>query len=154
MDGFVDEEVVRALLAGMPVKRVVAYQQDLILSANDNDFAGWQLQAAPSRVEDAPPLDLPSTPAAASAPPPAAAGPRRATPPSIEFASLKAPETKSHGRWLAALAGALTAAVILAVILSQYGGWAEIADFWPLSPSPAPAIPAPAQAPASAANHP
>src|SRR4051794_8418517 len=40
-DGFVDDEVIASLLSVPSASRYVAPQTDLVLSSDENDFAGW-----------------------------------------------------------------------------------------------------------------
>lgn len=49
-DGFVDDEVVLALIAGPSRSRATADSKDLVLAADDMDFAGWIMpEPLPSR---------------------------------------------------------------------------------------------------------
>ena len=55
-DGFVDDAVVLALIAGPAMPRYQADSRDLALAADDMDFAGWCLSPAlPCQTLPAPP---------------------------------------------------------------------------------------------------
>lgn len=50
-DGFVDDEVIASLLAPPRNSRLSSAPSDLVLSSDENDFAGWSVQSAsPFRV--------------------------------------------------------------------------------------------------------
>jgi hypothetical protein len=103
-EGFVDEAVVAAMtLPPQPGGRTAADPEDLILAADDLDFAGWQIPvAAPWQILDSnPPAELPS---------------RRPAPPLIREPGLGHPHSGSHRWWLAGLAGAL-ATLLFALLL-------------------------------------
>jgi hypothetical protein len=54
-EGFVDEEVVRKVLARVEVERVYVRAEDMVLSSSEDDYAGWALPVASpfrSRGED------------------------------------------------------------------------------------------------------
>lgn len=94
-DGFVDDEVVFALIAGRSQPRVMADSQDLVLPAEDIDFAGWTMPAPlPSRFT--PPIVSPPE-----------SHERRPEPPKMQKAPAP-PRTQSIGRWwFACLIGTL-----------------------------------------------
>ncbi|MFT4175951.1 MAG: hypothetical protein QM627_04785 [Luteolibacter sp.] len=117
--GFIDDAVIHSLLAGPAATRSRSNQQDLALSADDNDFAGWQFPAPASTVLPA------SAPVRASAlaadthfDPEPEVGPRKPlfAPRSLEYTE---PETDAvhankHHWWIAA------AAVIMSALLLSY----------------------------------
>jgi hypothetical protein len=50
-DGFVDENVINALLSTPSASRVSSIPSDLVLSSDENDFAGWSVKTvSPFRV--------------------------------------------------------------------------------------------------------
>ncbi len=102
-EGFVDEEVVAALRATQPVRRTT-YPEDLALSADDLDFAGWCV-----------PTSTPaSRPTAAPAEAPIAT--RRAAPPVAQPTYQSAAPARGASRWwFAGLAGVFTSLLLLAV---------------------------------------
>lgn len=55
-EGFVDEAVVRSMVSGTYFSRATAYPEDLALTADDSDFAGWQVtQTKAPRAAEVPP---------------------------------------------------------------------------------------------------
>jgi hypothetical protein len=164
-EGFVDEAVVLAM-ANTPLQiPVTALPQDLAMTLDEMDYAGWRPPAVPPAAPaeivasaPTPPLPAEITPAPAPPPPsaaepepavvrqenppsPGASGIRRATPPEIE--SDPAPleiEEESSGWWLAWLAGILTASAICLLLYFLATG---SLPFWPAeSAHPAPQPPA------------
>ena len=104
--GFVDEEVVSALVTGPQSSRSVPYPDDLILSVDDMDFAGWQLGvSSPFRGAEVPPRVIDAIV-------------RRAAPPVATEPGLGAPHLGSHRWWLAGLAGALSTMLFSVLLLS------------------------------------
>lgn len=106
-EGFVDEAVVTAMALPPPKTggRMIACPDDLILAADDLDFAGWQVPAAaPWMAQDRNPAqDLPS---------------RRPAPPSIREPGLGQPHSGAHRWWLAGLAGALSTMLFSLLLLT------------------------------------
>lgn len=95
-DGFVDDEAVLALLNGPAYPRSSSYPEDLILAADDLDFAGWQVAATPmARPAEFPPQVIDAIV-------------RRAAPPLASEPGMGSPHHRSHRWWLAGLAGALS----------------------------------------------
>lgn len=102
-DGFVDDAVVFALMAGPVQQRHAADADQLVLSADDMDFAGWSLSPE-LRLE---PLET-----------------RRAAPPVLEDEpGLGEPHRGSHRWWIAGLAGAFSTLLfsMLLLTLSERG---------------------------------
>jgi hypothetical protein len=106
-DGFVDEDVVTALVSAPhhPV-RATGYHEDLALSADDMDFAGWRLskETTPRRPE-VPPQVIEAIL-------------RRAAPPAIREPGIGVSHTGSHRWWLAGLAGVLSTMLFSLLLLS------------------------------------
>ena len=110
-DGFVDDSVVQAILAGPVAPRQVWNPGDLVLAADEMDFAGWQLS---HRLPDFEQIQAAL---------PAAPQPRRAAPPVLEEEpGLGEPHRGTHRWWLAGLAGAFTMLLfsLLLFSLSQH----------------------------------
>lgn len=106
-DGFVDEALVSAMVSAPhhPI-RSTAYPEDLALSADDMDFAGWRLSSAVTvRRAEVPPQVI-------------AAIVRRATPPVIAEPGLGISHQGSHRWWLAGLAGVLSTMLFSVLLLS------------------------------------
>ena len=81
-EGFVDEAAVLALISGPSRLRSAAYHEDLALAADDLDFAGWQLPAAPpARPAEFPPQVIDAIV-------------RRATPPASEESGIGEPHSR------------------------------------------------------------
>ncbi len=105
-EGFVDEAVVSALVSGPQSSRSLPYPDDLILSVDDMDFAGWQLAASPPvRSAEVPPHVIDAIL-------------RRAAPPVVTEPGLGVPHLGSHRWWLAGLAGALSTMLFSVLLLS------------------------------------
>ena len=105
-EGFVDEEVVTALVTGSRSNRSMAYPEDLVLSVDDMDFAGWQLSpASPFRGAEVPPQVIEAIV-------------RRAAPPVIQEPGLGLPHLGNHRWWLAGLAGVLSTMLFSVLLLS------------------------------------
>jgi hypothetical protein len=103
-DGFVDDAVVLALMAGPITPRErIAEPSELILAADELDFAGWS-------------LPLPALPAETRVAPPAPA-PRRAAPPAYLEPGLGEPHRGNHRWWLAGLAGAISTVLFSSLLL-------------------------------------
>jgi hypothetical protein len=109
-DGFVDDSVIQAILAGPVSPRQVWNPGDLVLAADEMDFAGWQLT---NRVPDFEKVE------AALPPEPL---PRRAAPPVLEEPGLGEPHRGTHRWWIAGLAGAFSMLLfsLLLFSLSQH----------------------------------
>lgn len=106
-EGFVDEAVVTALMTGPDNSRRVAYPEDLVLAADDLDFAGWQLSPA-----------LPVRRAAEVPPHVIDAILRRAAPPALEESGIGVPHRGNHRWWLAGLAGVLSTMLFSVLLLT------------------------------------
>lgn len=117
-DGFVDDDVVLALVAGTSPSRSSADPGDLALAADDMDFAGWCL---PGRMRSpAPELkELKGAPYEFT---------RRPAPPQQEEPGLGEPHHGSHRWWLAGLAGALSTMLFSVLLLSLSARSASDAD--------------------------
>lgn len=105
-EGFVDEAVVAAM--AQPVKsgaRTMPCPQDLVLAADDLDFAGWQVAAAaPWLVRDRTPVvAFPS---------------RRPAPPLLREPGPGRPHSAAHRWWLAGLAGVLSTLLFSLLLLT------------------------------------
>lgn len=105
-DGFVDDAVVLALVAGPITHRVAPISAELALAADDMDFAGWSLPATPSTPRAKP------MPLSSSAPLP------RPAPPIQNEPGLDDPHRGNHRWWLAGLAGALSTLLFSLLLLS------------------------------------
>ncbi len=129
-DGFVDEAVVTALMAGPRPPRNSGFPEDLALAADDLDFAGWRLAPAPrTRGAEVPPQVIDAIV-------------RRASPP-LE-PGLGSPHLGGHRWWLAGLAGALSTllfSLLLLSLSSRTGVRLEPASAPSVVASPAPAPP-------------
>lgn len=101
-DGFVDDEVILALVAGPSASRPQANPQDLALAADEMDFAGWSL-----------PAELPLPPVTSET-----LTQRRAAPPELEEPGIGEPHRGSHRWWLAGLAGALSTMIFTMVLIA------------------------------------
>lgn len=105
-DGFVDDAVVQALVAGPMNSRQAADPRSLVLAADDMDFAGWSLSTT---------LPPRSIQAAQSHPEVVT---RRPAPPEITEPGIGEPHRGSHRWWLAGLAGAFSAVLFSVLLLS------------------------------------
>ena len=97
-EGFVDEEIVRALICGPQVARAIARPADLALSSGDEDFAGWHAPLA-AIVDDIPP-----------------APPRTVQTRLIEE-KPEPPHSNRHRRWVAATAAILSTLSLACLLL-------------------------------------
>lgn len=130
-DGFVDDSVVLALVAGPAMTRPPADPKDLALAADDLDFAGWRLPSAlPAQAPAATPL-------------PMQAAARRAAPPEIEEPVLGAPHCGNHRWWLAGLAEALSTLLFSALLFSLSSREGPIPEAFSAIGFPAKSSPAP-----------
>ena len=105
-DGFVDEAVILALIAGPVIPRRLADARDLALVPEAMDFAGWRLSAA-----------LPA-PSAIATTAPSEAFTRRPAPPTLEELGIGKPHRGSHRWWLAGLAGAISTLLFSVLLFS------------------------------------
>ncbi|MES2476641.1 MAG: hypothetical protein V4640_12730 [Verrucomicrobiota bacterium] len=105
--GFVDEAVVAKLLSPGRLPRVQPSPHDLILSADDVDFAGWQL--APSTSPFRGMETIPEPPTFST---------RRASPPEMNEPGIGSPHRGNHRWWLAGLAGALSTLLFTVLLLT------------------------------------
>jgi hypothetical protein len=106
-EGFVDEAVVSALVRAPhhPV-RSMGQREDLALSADDMDFAGWRLSPTPAFTRtEVPPQVIDAIV-------------RRAAPPMIEEPGLGNSHQGSHRWWLAGLAGVLSTMLFSVLLLT------------------------------------
>ena len=102
--GFVDDEVVIALVAGRNSGGSPVDSRDLALAA-DEDFAGWCLETS----------SFPYPQWKASTP----AEPRRASPPELDLEpGIGQPHHGAHRWWMAGLAGALCTLLFSSLVLS------------------------------------
>lgn len=133
--GFVDDEVAMALVAGPRISQHTIQSGDVALAA-DLDFAGWCLSSS------LPPASLPP----ATEPPAARTTDwpnRRPNPPSLAKFSISESHGGGHRWWLAGLAGALSAMLILLLWLSivlRNDPERDEASFMRLQNPPAPAL--------------
>lgn len=105
-DGFVDESVVLALVAGPTVTRQIVDSGELVLSADDMDFAGWRLsRELPEHATRA--VSFPS-----------GTSHRRPALPVLGEPGLGEPHHGSHRWWLAGLAGALSTMLFSLLLLT------------------------------------
>lgn len=105
-DGFVDDEAVFALLNGPTYPRSSPFPEDLVLTADDLDFAGWQLANTPQvRPAEIPPQVIDAIV-------------RRASPPLSIEPGIGSPHLGSHRWWLAGLAGALSTLLFALLLVS------------------------------------
>ncbi|MEX1114022.1 MAG: hypothetical protein WEB53_02155 [Akkermansiaceae bacterium] len=105
-DGFVDEAVVAAMACHREIGlRKVANLEDLVLAADDLDFAGWQLPAAVpvQNVARHTPMGIPL---------------RRPAPPVVDEPGLGQPHSGSHRWWFAGLAGILSTMLFSLLLLT------------------------------------
>lgn len=100
--GFVDDEVILALVAGPKASRTVGNPMDLALAADDMDFAGWSLSS-----------ELPIHAVRAEVGPE-----RRPAPPELDEPGIGEPHRGSHRWWLAGLAGALSTMIFTLVLIA------------------------------------
>ena len=132
-DGFVDDSVVLALVAGPNAFRQNAVPEDLALSSDDMDFAGWCLSEALPLHATRAPLEIT----------------RRAALPELDEPGLGEPHHGSHRWWLAGLAGALST-LLFSLLLLSLSSRGRISDET-VSQLPVPA--APSAAAADARHH-
>jgi len=103
MEDFVDHDVIASLIALPHAPRIHPAPADLILSADDNDFAGWSIRAAsPFRII-AEKQEL-----AAS----------RSLPEIIAEPGLLEPHRGNHRWWIAAVAGAASSLILSLLLLN------------------------------------
>lgn len=110
--GFVDEEVALSLITGPVAPRGRIRHEDLALPADESDFAGWNLGAAPKR---APNPEKRLVRAVESAAPETY---RRAQPPAMIEPGIGQPHRGGHRWWIAGVAGALSTFLFTALLLS------------------------------------
>ena len=99
-EGFVDEMVIKTMLAPTAISRSMARPSDLALAADDMDFAGWSMSPFATAARSETPQ------------------PRRARPPVILEPGLEAPHQGSHRWWLAGIAGAFSTILFSALLLN------------------------------------
>lgn len=107
-EGFVDEAAVLAILNGPTHLRTSAHPEDLILAADDLDFAGWQLPttAAGGRPAEFPPQVIDAIVRC------------RATPPNLDEPGIGSPHFGSHRWWLAGMAGAFSTLLFTVLLIT------------------------------------
>lgn len=106
-DGFVDDSVVMALVAGPSIHRGISDQSDLALAADHLDFAGWCLSHSSPVPVSAPRRPVPSDCAIT-----------RPTPPVSDEPGLGEPHRGHHRWWLAGLAGAVSTMLFSVLLIS------------------------------------
>ncbi len=115
---FVDEDAVAELVNGPRYPRSTPFPNDLILSVDDMDFAGWQLSSVPApRAAEVPPQVINAIL-------------RRATPPMIEEPGIGTPHLGSHRWWLAGLAGVLSTLLFSLLLLTLAQRSSDPARSW------------------------
>ena len=97
-EGFVDEALVLALVAGPITQRPLPEAAELALAADDMDFAGWCLPSAKRN-----PSELSA---------------KRPTPPVQEEPGLGEPHRGNHRWWRGGLAGVMSTLLFSALLLS------------------------------------
>jgi len=110
-EGFVDEAAVSAMVSQPFHTRCVPCPEDLVLSLDDMDFAGWQTssQVPFKRAAEVPPQVI-------------SAIVRRSAPPLGRVAMLPAPAPSTARWWLAGLAGALTTLLVSVIFVGVSPG--------------------------------
>ena len=110
--GFVDEDVALSLITGPVAPRGRVRHEDLALPADESDFAGWNLAAAPESA---------LRPEKRELRPPETAVPdtyRRAQPPAMIEPGIGQPHRGGHRWWIAGLAGALSTFLFTVLLVS------------------------------------
>jgi hypothetical protein len=105
-EGFVDDSVVFALVAGPSVSRPMPEPAHLALSTDDTDFAGWRLSPF-QRLGQTERNDTLRDERA-----------QRAAPPTLDEPGLGEPHRGEHRWWLAGLAGVLSTLLFSVLLLS------------------------------------
>lgn len=127
--GFVDEAVVLSVIGKGVYERTYVKPEEMVLSSNEHDFAGWALPvASPFRQL----LDIQAAPLpmAKSAAPPCLQSPN-----TDYEKGLDEPHRGSHRWWLFGLAGAMTSGLLSLTLLSLAGRTsleAEMVDYIPI----------------------
>lgn len=112
-DGFVDESVVLSVIAKGPYERVYAKPEDMVLSSNEDDYAGWALPVpSPFRTLLGVANPEPTTDTKLPAPP-SLKGIRK-----FSEAGLDEPHRGNHRWWLFALSGVMTCGIFSLTLLS------------------------------------
>ncbi len=105
-EGFVDEAVVSALRRDQDGPfRSISHPSDLVLAADDLDFAGWHSNAAPQQAMIGGAVLF-------------AGLPRRPDPPLLNEPGLGTPHSGNHRWWLAGLAGAFSTLLFSLVLVN------------------------------------
>lgn len=139
-EGFVDEEMVAGVIARGAYERAYVQPEGMVLSSNEDDYAGWSLPVpSPFRgmqeIQASPPAPV-----------------RRPAPPVAEFSEpgIETPYAGGHRWWLFGASGALTCSVLALTLLSlaQRTEFRELAEGYVPSPIKAEVTVIPAKEPA------
>jgi len=145
MDGFVDEEVVTRLMQMPYATREVPHLSNLVLAANDYDFAGWRMPAVKSPFI-----------AMAGVTPAATATFKRAKPPEIDEPGIGQPVRSGHRWWLAGVAGMMSTflfSLLLLFLSDRNFDTAPLVVPAPLERAPQPAEPSADSGPEITLHH-
>ncbi|MFK7851774.1 MAG: hypothetical protein AB8D78_12430 [Akkermansiaceae bacterium] len=126
-EGFIDEAVVRSVVDRGIYERVYAKSEDMVLSSDENDYAGWSLPVrSPFRQMVASENSGPKEPV------------RQPTPPALEKPQaldgeepgISEPYTGTHRWWLFGISGAMSCALLslTLMILAERDHASEIVD--------------------------
>ena len=109
-DGFVDDEVIALLISASPAPRITSSHSDLVLSSDENDFAGWSVPSrSPFRViAERQELQAQTREAA----------------PEVSEPGLGLPHRGGHRWWIAAATG-VSSALILSFLFSSLASRTE-----------------------------
>ena len=130
---FVDEEVVLSVIARGAYVRPLVQPEGLVLSSNEDDYAGWSIPVA-SPFRDLLHIEVAPQPTQST---------KRPAPPLLNQArenheaGLSAPHQGGHRWWMFGLSGALTCGIfsVTLLTLAQRSNVAEIiANYTPVKP--------------------